>query len=44
MWLSTTWVMFSIVLAVDGHPETAVVPLCFWLLHRRWERRHVVTR
>src|SRR5437868_4658511 len=37
VWLSTVWVALSIVLLCDGHPATAILPLFFWFLHRRWE-------
>jgi hypothetical protein len=38
MWLSTIWVAVSIVLTADAHPTTATIALCFWILHRRWEK------
>jgi hypothetical protein len=37
VWLSTVWGALSIVLLCDGHPATAILPLFFWFLHRRWE-------
>jgi hypothetical protein len=37
VWLSTVWVALSIVLLCDGHPASAILPLFFWFVHRRWE-------
>jgi hypothetical protein len=38
MKLSIFWIALSLVLTLDGHPATAVVPLVIWTLHRSLER------
>jgi hypothetical protein len=37
MMLSTLWIALSVVLSLDGHPTSAVIPLCIWVLHHRIE-------
>jgi hypothetical protein len=38
MRLSTIWIAVSIVLSINGHPASAIVPIALWVLHRRFEK------